>query len=346
MPSPTRLDARSMEGEGDTFFFKAGGERVLDPDRPIVDAHHHLWSREDRPPYLLKDLRGDTDTGHRVEKTVFVECLSGYRTDGPEAMRCVGETELVRSLADVSRERRGSRIAAIVGAADLRQGDWVEDILSAHIAAGGGLFRGIRHAANWDALNPGLRSHHNAPPHLYLDMKFRSGFARLAPAGLSFDALVYHSQIADVTDLARAFPDTKIVLDHLGGPLGVGYYADRRAEVFADWRRELALLAMSENVSIKLGGMAMPFNGYGWHEAASPPSAQDLVEAQGDFYAAAIDLFSPSRCMFESNFPVEKASVPYSTLWNAFKIIASAFTDEEKDEMFSASASRFYKLDD
>lgn len=332
-----------MRGEG-VRTTSAPAEPILDPDRPIVDAHHHLWAREDRPSYLLEDLRGDTDSGHRIEKTVFVECLSGYRRHGPEPMRCVGETELVRSIAEGAGQGGHSRIAAIVGAADLRQGEVVEEVLAAHIDAGGGLFRGLRHAANWDAANLTLRSHHKAPPHLYLNADFRAGFARLAPLGLSFDALLYHSQIPDLTDLARAFPETSIVLNHLGGPLGIGSYAGRRPQVFADWRRDIASLAQLPNVFIKLGGMAMPFNGYGWHEAQLPPSSMDFVNAQGDFYRAAIDLFSPARCMFESNYPVEKASLPYATIWNAFKIIAAPFNEDEKDQLFRATATRFYRL--
>jgi predicted TIM-barrel fold metal-dependent hydrolase len=333
----------SSRGEG-VKAIEVPAEPVLDPHRSSVDSHHHLWLREDRPAYLLDDLHADTESGHRIETTVFVECLSGYRKSGPESMRCVGETEFVRSVVQASIDGTGSRIAAIVGAADLRQGEKVEEILAAHIDAGGGLFRGIRHAANWDASNANLRSHHKSPPHLYLDAGFRSGFARLAPLGLSFDAWLYHPQIPELTDLARAFPEAKIVVDHLGGPLGIGPYAGRRTEVFADWRRDMASLAASANVFVKLGGMAMLFNGYGWHEKPAPPSSTDFVAAQGDFYQAAIDLFSPSRCMFESNFPVERASLSYRTLWNAFKTIASAFNEAEKDQLFRATATRFYRL--
>ncbi len=321
-------------------------EPVLDPDRIIVDPHHHLWPGEERPAYLLDDLRADTGSGHRVEATVFIECLTGYRGSGPGHMRCVGETDFVLGVANASRDDAGARIAAIVGAADLLD-ERVEDVLAAHIAAGRGLFRGIRHAAAWDPSDAIRVSHHRPPPHLYLDEDFRVGFARLAPLGLSFDAWLYHPQILELTNLARTFPETRIVLDHFGGPLGIGPYADRRAEVFGDWRRNIAPLAACPNVFAKLGGMAMPINGYGWHkDPAAPPSSEAFVEAQGDYYRAAIDLFSPARCMFESNFPVDKPSLSYRTLWNAFKRLAAPYGEDEKDQMFRGAASRFYRLDD
>ena len=319
-------------------------EPVLEPDRIIVDPHHHLWPGEERPAYLLDDLRQDTGGGHRVEATVFIECLTGYLESGPEHLRCVGETHFVREVAEASDDGKGARIGAIVGAADLR-GDRVQDVLVEHIAAGKGLFRGIRHAAAWDASDAIRVSHHKPPPHLYLDPGFREGFARLAPLGLTFDAWLYHPQIPELTDLARAFPGTMIVLDHFGGPLGIGPYADRRAEVFGNWRRSIAPLAALPNVFAKLGGMAMPINGYGWHRAPeSPPSSEAFVEAQGDFYRCAIDLFSPARCMFESNFPVDKPSLSYRTLWNAFKRLAAPFSETEKDQMFRETASRFYRI--
>jgi L-fuconolactonase len=320
-------------------------EPILEPDRVIVDPHHHLWPGEGRAAYLLDDLRADTGSGHRVEATVFIECLTGYRPDGPAALRTVGETEFVRPIAEASRDGRGARIAGIIGATDLRLGGAVDEVLLAHIEAGGGLFRGIRHGGNWDASDAIRPGHHNPPPHLYLDEGFRAGFARLAPLGLSFDAWIYHPQLAELADLAKAFPDTMIVLDHFGGPLGIGPYADRRAEVFQAWRRDIAPVAANPNVFMKLGGMAMPLNGYGWHRDSSPPSSEAFVAAQGDYYRAAIDLFSPARCMFESNFPVDKQSLPYATLWNAFKRIAAPFNERERDQMFRSTAAGFYRLD-
>ena len=322
-----------------------GREPVLEPERRIVDPHHHLWPPRPDSPYLLDDLRADTGSGHNVEATVFIECLTGYRSDGPEAMRPVGETDFVRGVAEESDDGRGARIAGIVGAADLLRGAAIEPVLTAHIEAGGGRFRGIRHGAAWDPAEAIRVSHHRPPPHMLLDPTFREGFARLAPLGLSFDAWLYHPQIPELTDLARAFPETAIVLDHFGGPLGIGPYAGRRDEVFQAWREAIAPLAACPNVFAKLGGMAMPINGYDWHrEGSAPPASAEFVAVQGDWYRAAIDLFSPARCMFESNFPVDKVSLSYRTLWNAFKRIAAPYDETEKDRMFRGAANAFYRL--
>jgi len=317
---------------------------VLDPHRRIIDPHHHLWGGPPETRYLLDELRADTGAGHAVEATVFIECLSEYRASGPETLKCVGETDFVVEIAKASRATPGARIAGIVGATDLRLGAAVDEVLAAHVEAGQGLFRGIRHGAAWDP-SPTIRvSHHKPPPQLFLDAAFREGFARLAKFNLSFDAWLYHTQIPDLTDLARAFPETAIVMDHFGGPLGIGPYEGRRAEVFAAWRAAVEPLAKCQNVFVKLGGMAMPINGWGWNKRGRLADAEELAAAQGDYYRAAIDLFSPARAMFESNFPVDKVSVSYRSLWNAFKIIAEPFSEAEKDQMFSGAAAKFYRL--
>ncbi len=320
-------------------------EPVLSPSRRIIDPHHHLWPPRPDHPYLLADLDEDTGSGHRVVATVFIECMASFRTTGPEHLACIGETEFVARLAEQSRKRPGPVIAGIVGAADLRLGARLDEVLAAHLDAGQGLFRGIRHAAAWDRSDAIRPSHHNPPPELYLDAGFRAGFARLAPAGLSFDAWLFHPQIPELTDLARAFPETPIVLDHFGGPLGIGPYSSDRKEVFQTWHRNMTRLAACPNVFIKLGGMAMPINGYGWHRNPGfSLSSKAFVEAQGDYYRAAIDLFGPGRSMFESNFPVDKVSLSYRVLWNAFKIVATGFTEDEQAAMFFSTAAEFYRL--
>ncbi len=318
-------------------------EPVIDPGRVIIDPHHHLWRID--PPYLLADLRRDTEAGHNVVASVFIECGAEYRTGGPEQMRYVGETEFVLEEVRKSEANLGARIAAIVGAANLLQGASVEEVLQAHIEAGQGYFRGIRHAAAWDPSDEIRLSHHNPPPHMYLDRTFREGFAKLAPLGLTFEAWLFHPQIPELTDLARAFPDTPIVLNHFGGPLGIGPYADRKAEVFHDWLRDVSELAGCPNVFAKLGGIAMPINGYDWHEADRPATAGEFIVSQAHYYRAAIDLFGPERCMFESNFPVDRQSISYKVLWNAFKRLARPFTETEKDHLFRGTAARFYRID-
>ena len=321
-----------------------GPEPILDPGRRIIDPHHHLWPAGAGPAYLLDELRGDTGDGHRVEATVFVECMTGYRTDGPEALRRAGESAFVARVARESRDGKGARIAGIVGSADLLAPDDLDALLDAHAEAGEGLFRGIRHAAAWDASDAIRPSHHHPPPHLYLNETFRRGFARLAARGLTFDAWLFHPQIPELTDLARAFPDASIILDHLGGPLGIGPYAGRRDDYFPEWRADMAGLATCPNVTVKLGGMAMPINGWDWHKTGAPDSAA-FAAAQGDWYRAAIDLFGPGRCMFESNFPVDRASLSYRTLWNGLKRIAAPYSEAEKDQMFSGTAARVYGID-
>ncbi|MCA6325661.1 amidohydrolase family protein [Phenylobacterium sp.] len=323
---------------------EAAPEAILDPDRRILDPHHHLWPAGAGPAYLLEDLRGDTGDGHRVEATVFVECMTGYLTEGSEALRRAGETAFVARVARESRDGKGARIAAIVGSADLLAPDDLDALLDAHVEAGEGLFRGIRHAAAWDASDAIRPSHHHPPPHLYLDATFRRGFAKLAARGLTFDAWLFHPQIPELTDLARAFPGARIILDHLGGPLGIGPYAGKRDEYFPRWRADMAGLATCPNVAVKLGGMAMPINGWDWHKTGAPDSAA-FAAAQGDWYRAAIDLFGPDRCMFESNFPVDRASLSYRTLWNGLKRIAAPYSEAEKDQMFSGTAARVYGIE-
>ena len=321
-------------------------EAALAPDLEICDPHHHLW---DHPTsrYLLDELHEDTGPCHRVTSTVFVECLSAWRTDGPEAFRPVGETAFVAAQATESDERRaagGAVIAGIVGYADLRAPE-IADVLAAHVQAGEGRFRGIRQVSAWDA-SPDIRtSHTDPPPGLLAEAAFRSGFAALGRAGLSFDAWLYHPQLDELADLARAHPDVPIVLDHLGGPIGIGPYAGRRGEVLDAWRAAMGRVAACGNVALKLGGIGMPIFGLGWHRQESPASSEELAAAWGDDIRWCIDQFGVDRCMFESNFPVDRQSCSYTTLWNAFKRIAAGASPAEQGALFHDSAVRAYRLD-
>ena len=321
-------------------------EDALEPSLPIIDPHHHLW---DWPTsrYLLDELLADTGSGHRVIATVFVECGSMYRADGPDTLKPVGETEFVNGIAAQSASGRygATRAAAgIVSFADLTLGAAVEPVLQAHIAAAPARFHGIRHAAAYDK-SPAIRKSHTSPPaDLYQSKQFREGFAKLGALGLSFDAWNYHPQIPALTDLARAFPYITIVLDHFGGPLGIGPYEGRRGEILRQWKEDIADLARCPNVVAKLGGINMTVNGFGWHKRPKPPSSDELVSGTLDYYLHAIDSFGPDRCMFESNFPVDKASCSYGVLWNAFKKIAAGFTAEEKAALFHRTAAKVYRL--
>jgi len=329
-------------------------EELIDPDLPICDPHHHLWDRHGHR-YLLDELLADTGQAdgrgacHNVRSTVYVECASMYRADGPVALRPVGETEFVNGIAAMSASGGygATRVAAgIVSFANLCLGAAVREVLEAHIAAARGRFRGIRHAAGWHASEMIRNSHSHPVEHLLRDAAFRAGFAQLAPLGLSFDAWLFHPQIAELTELARAFPDTTIVLDHFGGPLGIGPYDGQADAVYAVWRRDIDELARCPNVVAKLGGLAMPINGFGWHKREPRPSSQQLADATRRFYLHTIERFGPDRCMFESNFPVDKVSCSYLVLWNSFKRLAAAFSPAEKAALFHDTAARVYRLDD
>jgi predicted TIM-barrel fold metal-dependent hydrolase len=323
-------------------------EEVLEPDLPICDAHHHLWDRRPEPNrYLLEDLLADLQSGHRVVSTVYVDCVAMYRASGPEALRPVGETEFAQGVAAMTASGiYGDLVAAagIVGHVDLTLGDGARPVLEAHMAASPNRFRGIRHTSAWDP-SPEVRNSHTNPPRgLLLDGSFRRGLRHLAELGLSFDAWHYHTQIPELADLARSFPDTPIILDHFGGPLGIGPYAGRRDEVFADWRSAMAELAGSPNVVVKIGGLQMPVNGFAWHEREEPPGSEELAEAIRPYTLTTIELFGPDRCMFESNFPVDKISCSYRVLWNAFKRVVADFSDDEKASLFHDTAARVYRL--
>jgi predicted TIM-barrel fold metal-dependent hydrolase len=278
---------------------------------------------------------------------VFIECGAMFRADGPEAFRCVGETEFVNGIAAMSASGGygKARIAAgIVGTVDLRIGDAAADVLDAHIAAGGGRFRGIRRGAFWHA-SPAIQNHRTNPPEgLLLREDFRAGFRHLAPRKLSFEVWCAHTQIADAVSLARAFPDTTIVLDHFGGPVGIGPYAGKQDEVFAFWKGEIDELARCSNVVAKLGGLNMDMNGYGWEKRARPPTSEELAQATRRYFEHTIERFGPDRCMFESNFPVDKLSCGYTVLWNSFKRLSGAYSPAERAALFHDTAARVYRL--
>ncbi len=312
-------------------------EPVVDPEQRIVDPHHHLWPAGPMP-YDLHDLLADVHAGHKVERTVFMECRAAYRTDGPPELASVGETEWV---AEQSR-RSGGLIAGIVGHTDLRRAN-LDEILDAHVEAGAGLFRGIRDALSRADPADGLMIRGGAPAGLFEDPAFRAGVARLGARGLTYDSWNYHYQNREFLALARAVPDTVMVLDHFGTPIGVGRYAEQRDTIFDEWKRDIADIARCENVVAKLGGMAMPDNGYGWHTAARPPTSDEFVAAQGRYYLHMIECFGAERCMFESNFPVDRLSLSYRVLWNGLKKIAAGASAREREALFAGTATRVYR---
>ena len=325
-------------------------EPALDPSLPIIDPHHHLWDRADWR-YLIRDFAADLapgdNQGHNIVSTVFIQCRAMHRAHGPEAFRPGGETEFVLGQAAMSDSGAfgSTRVAlGIVGHVDLRHGALARNVLEAHIAAGNGRFRGIRHISTWDADSSLLNPAYQPPRDMFHTAEFREGFAQLAPLGLSFDAWLYHPQIGDLATLARAFPGTQIILDHVGGPLGIGPYAGRRDEVFANWKASIRDLAKCPNVAVKLGGLGMRIGGFGFEAGALPPSSDDLVAAWKPYIETCIEAFGASRCMFQSNFPVDKGSYGYGVFWNACKKLAAGVSPSEKAALFHDTAARVYRI--
>jgi L-fuconolactonase len=319
-------------------------EEILEPDRPICDPHHHLW---DHPGsrYLLDELLIDTTSGHNIVSTVFVECSSMYRQAGSQALAPVGETEFVQGFAAMSASGQygNTRAAAgIVSFADLMLGSNVREVLAAHRSASMNRFRGIRHAAGWHASDEIRNSHTNPPEGLMMNDTFRDGFSVLGDMGLTFDAWFYHPQLPEFADLARTFPNVTMILDHFGGPLGVGPY--NIEQTYSDWCDSIVALQDCKNVHFKLGGINMKINGFDWHKRDLPPTSDELVERTSRYYDFCIDHFGADRCMFESNFPVDKESCSYAILWNAFKKIAAGRSEEEKAALFHDTAARVYNI--
>jgi predicted TIM-barrel fold metal-dependent hydrolase len=342
----------------DAWLAKAPAEPILEPDLPIIDTHHHLWHRVSTGSgeswevpafrYLLDEFLADCATGHNVVGSVFLQCHSMYRASGPVQMRPVGETEFVAGIAAMSDSGGYGKTkvaAGIVGYADLTAGDWVEPVLEAQIRAGGGRFRGVRHSAGFDPDPVIGNSAPDIEPGLYFRSDFRAGMKRLSALGLSLDAWAFHPQLPDITDLARHFPGTNIIVGHCGGPLGYGRHAGRQQEVFADWKKSVTQLAKCQNVTMKLGGMMMRLAAYDYMALDVPPSSEQLAHYWRPYVETCIELFGADRCMVESNFPVEKMGIGYAALFNALKRLASGASADEKAAMFAGTARRVYRLD-
>ena len=329
-------------------------EDPMNPDLPICDPHHHLWDFTRNhvpdyaiqvPRYLLEELLEDIGGGHNIVRTVFLECQAMYRKAGSREMQPIGETEFVQGIAaqSASGQYGTTNVAAgIVGFADLTLGAKVAPVLEAHMAASRNRFRGIRYISTWDANSDII--HSESHKGVLLDPKFREGFAYLNKYELSFDAGIYHTQLMELVDLARAFPDTPIIVNHTSIPIGIGPYAGKREEVLREWKHGIAALGSYHNVFMKLGGLGMAICGFGWHERTIPPSSAELAEAMAPYYLWCIEQFGADRCMFESNFPVDKMSYSYTVLWNAFKRISEDFSPEKRSALFHDTAVRAYRL--
>lgn len=342
-------------------------EAIIEPELPIIDPHHHLWDWRSRlpflpaeishpfeailrqsPRYLLDELLADTGSGHNVIGTVYVQCGAFYRADGPEAMQPVGETEFVNGVAAMAASGiygATRACAGIVGHADLGLGDAVAAILDAHLAAGGGRFRGIRHMMAHDDDGSVLGPLVHSTAHMCASPQVRAALRHFAARKLSLDIWVVEPQLPETVDLARAFPDVQMVIDHVGTPVGIGRYAGTRDERFAGWKASMARLAELPNVFVKLGGLGMPFPGFEGMGPNDRPSSETLATTWKPYIECCIELFGASRCMFESNFPVDRFGAEYPVLWNAFKRIAAGAPADEKADLFAGTAARFYRLE-
>lgn len=325
-------------------------EEPIAPGRNLIDAHHHFWGASHAGTkafgrFLPEDFSAAIiRSGHHLAATVYVDCGWAFRDSGPEQLRCVGETEFVEAVARTFANVEGAvgKIGAgIVGRVDMTLGDAVAEVLEAHMAASPTRFRGIRELLAYDS---DAYSALNIPQHKSRDPRFRAGMRQLARLGLSLDVLCVHTMLGDIVDLARDFPGTPIILNHLAGPIGIGRFRGKRDEVFVDWQTAIAELATSPNVIMKLSGVGADVMGFNWTKADTRPDSQTLTNAIEPYIAAAIDAFSPARCMFGSNFPVDGQYFGYGVMWNAFKRVASQYSAEEQDDLFSGTASRVYRL--
>ena len=353
---------RDITGDNLRAWIAKTPETAIDPEQPIVDPHHHLWDRRPRREmpegsrthqrYLGDDLMEDIrDGGHNIVDTIFIECRAMYREDENDPLRSVGEVEFVQGAAAIAASGLyGEGIqccGGIVGFANLTLGDAAEPVLRALMEAGAN-FRGIRHAHGWHASPDINNSHHGDIEGLLARPDFRKGFAHLDKLGLTFDCWGFHTQLSEVAELASSFPGATIIVNHIGGPMAYGpYEGQRETAVFEDWKRGIEAVAKCSNVVVKVGGCGMPSYGFG-HEKGTdgPPPSDVLATAWRPYLEFVIEHFGTDRCMFESNFPVDKVSCSYTGLWNAFKIISNelGLSESERNAMFYGTASRAYSL--
>jgi len=321
-------------------------EPIVDPGLPIIDAHHHLWDRTGNR-YLFAELSADLASGHNVVATVYAQCRSMYRADGPVELKPVGEVEFAAGVAAQAaggQYGKARPCAAIIGCADLMLGSRVAPVLEALIRAGGGRLHGIRNQTAWHP-DPAVNSSPVPPkPGLLTAPAFDQGVAMLERHGLALDVWAYHTQLGELYDLASRHPGIPVVVDHCGGPLGVGPYAGKAAEVFSEWKRGMERLSLLPNVRVKLGGLGLRVAGFTFHERPLPPSSKDLAEAWRPLMLTCIEVFGPQRCLFESNFPVDKGMFSYPVLWNAYKRLTRAFTASERARLFWGTAAEIYGL--
>jgi L-fuconolactonase len=323
-------------------------ETPLEPEIPICDPHHHFWEYRPEPAayqrYLLQELADDINSGHNVRSTVFVEARSNYRADGPEEMRSVGEVEFVESLATAGATGQygpGRPAAAIIGRADLKLGDRVTPVLEALQAASPNRFRGIRHSVGWD---PHPEVENREIEGCLTNEGYQAGARALSSMGLCLETSMYFPQMPELVEFAKGVPDLTIVLNHLGGLMRVGPYGNRDDEVMETWRSGIDAVAECPNIIMKLGGIGMPRIGFDWHTRAKPVGSEEMAQSIAPFMNHSIEKFGSNRCMFESNFPVDKVSFSYNVMYNAFKRVSQGYSASERADLFHDTAARVYRI--
>lgn len=328
-------------------------EPIIDPDIPIIDAHMHLFDRPplgDRPPlrYLLDEYLADARAGHRIVASVYVEIMAFVRKDGPEVLRPLGEIEFANGVGAMAASGAYGdcrACAGIVGYADLRLGDQVAELLDRAMQIAPERFRGIRQCTNFSTNEAPYRFITNRPPSDVMSSAgFRKGFEHLAKRGLTFDAAMFHHQLQDVVDLADAFPDATIVVNHCGHALAMDLDEQGRADVFKEWHALMLKVASRPNVYCKIGGMGLPMWGFRLDEREDPIGYAELAQIWRPWVETSIEAFGPQRCMMESNYPPDGRSAGFVPLWNALKHIVRAASAADKAAMFHGTASKVYRI--
>jgi L-fuconolactonase len=322
-------------------------EPILEPDLPIIDSAHHLF---DRPAlrYMFDDYLADVRAGHRIVASIYVETLAFTRPDGPELLRPLGEVEFANGVGAMSASGvyGDCRIcAAIVGHADLRFGEQVGELLDRSLALAPERFRGVRQITIDDESDAPFRYVTTRPARgIMKHPKFRAGLREVARRGLSFDVAAFHHQLGEVAELADAFPDTQLVINHVGQGMAMDLDAQGRAAVFEQLRVALRDLGRRPNVTCKIGGMGLPFWGFGFEQRTEPVGYLELAAAWKPLVEMAIEAFGADRCMMESNYPPDGRAAGFVPLWNALKHIVRDASADEKADLFHRTAARVYRL--
>lgn len=319
-------------------------EEIVLPHLPVVDSHMHLWDRIGFD-YFASEFLADVADGHDVRSSVYVECGMAYDAFSPDPMLAVDETRYAVKQAALGQGHTHKLAEGILGAANLLLGDEIQPVLEAHVEAAQGRFRGVRFRVAFDA-DPEAGYHESG----YLNEnvlhrpELLASARILARMGLTLELWGFHPQLADVKAFARKVPEVQIVLNHVGGPLGVGRYADMRKQVFAEWSQGMRALADEANVMVKLSGLGISRLGLRQAGGQAHTTSDQLVAAWGPFVRHCVETFGPDRSIFGSNFPVDRATASYRTLLNAYKKMLLDLSDDELRAVFAENARRTYRL--